>query len=513
MQHVLSIDLTLEPARFVVVGIEGRKVEVVEAHSFPMGDWVRGTRGVLMNGARDTGASLNGSGAHPSGETETEVLRPFDVIRSIKTPWINSVVTIPAYSYLSLNLELPFNSPKNVNKILDMEVQDVVPFDVGDFLLEHRALTQLENGSYDIHVSLIPKLVMQELLARCHASDFEPFMVTTAASAMAGLYHLAPDYFGSDSAIVFGREPLYSVTTRVAGTVRSDRVINRGLLDVKAGAPVESPEGAKRALLTELKLSLASAERRYKKTIENVYVADSPFRGVELQQALGRTTSSIQIQEFVKVTDERDSLAALAAVFAQDLQAPPVLSNFRVREFSYRPQLREILQGARALLPLVIAALVLAVVALVTVYTMRETRISRLRDAVARHIRQVVPAGKLQEGSEIASLQGEIKALQDQLRNLRAPSTLSPIDYLAEISEDVGAVKETTGSNIAISSIRITASSVTVEGTSPNYEDVEKLEAALNKKPKIYCKVLKKPTSSGGVGSTVGFRFDLTLCD
>jgi hypothetical protein len=161
-------------------------------------------------------------------------------IRSLPREWTGASVIIPPHDHLALNLNLPFGDSKNLDRIVDLEVQDVVPFELDDFVVQYSPLGPSSLGgaalavndqptpSYDVHVGLMPRLFVRNLLFFCKAVGIEPNIITVPSSALASVYHLGKDFFKTNSAVVFNRGDEFSMAVFINGEVRVERVLFGG---------------------------------------------------------------------------------------------------------------------------------------------------------------------------------------------------------------------------------------------------------------------------------------------
>lgn len=524
MQAILSIDTSCEPAQAVVVGVDGKSLRVLESKSFS-------THGLFGKEApapasdapleSATGAAANGDGspagtpAHSGVPSEAQApgatngngiahASPLaEVLSSLKTPWSSSILIIPMHDYLSLNLALPFSDPAKVNKIIDLEVQDLIPFEVTDFLVNHRPIAPLGENSHDVHVSLMPKSYIRRVLQVCKGSNLEPLMVSTPAAVLGGVYHVAPDYFSGDSAVILAQDPYYYIATQIDGHLRTDRIISR-----PAVTNTDTFDAtAQKALMLELKLTLSAVERRYGKKVETVYMFGRSLKTSELRQVLARTVEEVHLSELIKDSSDDTALGGMAALFARDIQPPPLLTNFRTKEFSYSPELRELFSGLQTLVPLLIAAIALVCATWGVQYYLRQSYMDKVQAAMRNEILKVIPDLDFETGKELQTLQAVTGKLQQELNNLGSQSGLSPLAAFAEVSQDFHA------DGITVNQLKIRGNKVTVDVASPEFSGIEKLEKALEKKKKVYCKLKK---DANGVSLSNGpkkFTFELQLCD
>ncbi len=485
MQSVLSIDATTEPAIVAVTRLGGADIEVLETHLVPL------ARGLTPTPPVESPTE---------GSAEPPQPPKLDLTSMVKTQWSSAVVIIPGEQYHSLNVDLPFNDPRRINKIIDLEVQDLVPFDVDEFILQHRTVNTNSDGTFDVHVSIMPRARLADILAACREGGVEPAVVSTATSVVAVLPKLYPT-FPRDAVVVMHRAPAFYVTFMLDGEVRSDRIIDRTVLNGNSTSPT--------AALNELRLSIAAMEQKYGRTFEKVFLLDAPFTATEATAALGHPTAVLALPNISGSCPPGSEIAALSSVFGLDREAYPALTNFRTREFSYNLQLTELWRGLRMLRPYFLATLFAVLVSLGVVYMLREQRINRLENAIRGHINAVAPELNAPEGRETDALIGKINLMDQQLKDLGSPTQASPLDALLDISSVIPA-----NIGVAVGRISIKGTKISFEASAPNYSAAENLKSAFEKQRQKYCRVKMESVATAASGqNSRGFRFEVYLCD
>ncbi len=526
MQAVLSVDLTSVPARAEVIEVEGRSLRVVESCEFDVGDLLATIpHSELAHSKDQIAAAEEPPPASPSeGEVVEQIKEPLQtplskLISGIKTPWTSSILIVPPPSYLSLNIDLPFIDQKSIGKILALEVQDRIPFEVSEFLVEYRALGALppresDGGAaspgYDIHVSLVPRDYMRTIVKLCKASDFEPLIITTATATLGGAYHVAPDFMAPDSAVVYSRGLTLFVAMAHGGVVKSDRVLSRTVPpEVGTTLPQEVLNQLQKSLLTDLKLTLSGFESRYGISISKIYYAGGDLAPESLQQNLSRPIELLPLDSFTRPSETGTpvaaSLATLGAVFIQDVEPPTILTNFRINEFSYSPRLKEVYRGLKTLAPYILFTLLLGLMTLGALFYSRGRYIDQVKQSLANQIKAAMPDAEVPPGLEIEALRGQLNRLQDQLKDLGSLSKFSPLDSLVELTKDFPFAPD-----ISIRTVNIKNSRIKVEGTAPNYEAAEKIEKALKAKRDTYARI-KTTVSDTVAPGTTGRSFTLEI--
>jgi hypothetical protein len=527
MQWILSIDLSAQPCDLSLSSVEGNQVEVVAASTARLPILAERTelcKRDLSSLFESIAASIkesapspenqvpvdeNGEGAPsdeelPSTEPLYEIAR--DSISTLRasidtfSEWTAVSVIIPPHDHLALNLNLPFGDARNLDRIVDLEVQDVVPFELDDFLVQYAPLGPMSQGnaaidvkeqsaiSYDVHVGLMPRVFVKNILYLCKAAGIEPNIMTVPSSALGSVYHLGRDFFSSNSAVVFNRGDEFSMAVFINGEVRVERVLYASKLIAAAHQEAEHPLTA---VFTALKLMLAATERRYGTRVENVYLLGREVKGANLQQLFGRPIQGIQMRDFIKSEGAMGGLSPLGAPFAADDSNLSPLSNFRSREFSFTPKIGEFLRafvGAGKYLRVAFGAIAIAVLC---TYLVRAYSINAIETSLTQQVATVIP-GFTAPPSEIRSalMKAESK-LTDELGVLASPAKVSPLDALLEILKLLPQ-----NESVTISSVKISGTKAQITGTAPQLSAIESVGKALKANNGVFSKVTATPGSS-----------------
>ncbi len=462
--------------------MDDKQLKVIEHHQF---EW-------------DEPKQLQNSGSDQQPSAPISAIRK--TIENLNSSWTNAIVIAPSEKYLSINLELPFSDNRQIQKVLSLEVQDRVPFDVEELVLEHHVVGTLSDTGHDVHVGMTPRSSVKEVLGLCKQGEFEPLYLCTPMSALAAIHYIAPDYISPACAIVYARGPYIYVTLCLDHVARADRVIVRGELKRFAKDALDD------APLTDLKLTLIAFESRYEKNLEKVYILGQGLQREELQQALGRNVEYLALEGLVKSEPGAANLASIASVFALDEQAPPLLSNFRVQEFSYSPRLREVFLGLKKVAPYFFAALAALVIAVAGTMLANEFYVSRIRSKMTKEILELYPDAAQYPNQELDAFRGEMTRLQDQLKSLGSLSKLSPIDSLIALTKDFPR-----DAGATVRSVNIKNNRIEIEGTAPDYGTVDRIEKALNTKKDVYRRVKTDASQNNFAGGAGGLPFKIEI--
>lgn len=505
MQNILTIDTSSDPAVATVVEVSDRQLKVLESYSAPISP----AFSVITNGFPADQDDQDGVGTYTDHlktifEGEQTALK--ELLNKIKTPWYGSVLIISPKDQITLNLDLPFNEDKQLAQILEMEVQDLVPFDLSEFVIDNSCTGERPDGLFDIYVTLAPEALIKQVLEFCRSTGFEPHVVTTPGSNLEAFFHL---YKGkvprSSGALLFDRHACY-----FCASIDGEIVATRTIRLPERGSQTEQ-ERAEKLLSTRMKSTVSSIERRYRAHIEQIYlVGHNPFSDSVLQ-ALNIPVEQVDTSQTVMSREQIDSPGALAAIFALDYKAPTLLTNFRTGPFGFNPKLRLALAATKKLLPYLAGLLLAGILSLFGLFYIREYKIAELQNAIRTEIKTALPGEPLTEGRELQALQTAEAVLNGQLSSLGSLTADSPLDIFLKLTSDIHDARRR-APDLDITKLKIAGNKVTFDGKAPDYSHVENLERTL-KRQKAYCQVLRKTSGSRVQGSTRTFSFELTLCE
>jgi hypothetical protein len=476
-QQFLVIDCSVTPARVAVVVVREDRATVIESFDHAL----LSPRVVESDAGSDNDLDDQ---QYVSQTIFDQTL--FESLRDRLTlSWEQLLVIAPPEDTLFLYLSLPFRDRKTAQRVLPLEAQDLVPFDLSEFHLDYAIRPNEEDGG-DVRAGFISKRILTELLQACRPAGFEPSLIVPPSSALCGLLALIPGLDSEAVAFLYGEAEVYSLLVCIDGFPWYERIISRTT--------------TANSLMSEILMSLRSRDASSRKVLSHLFIVGEVPEAADLGSLL-----SIEI---TKVTTEpAASLCQLGAVLLADTYRSPHPTNFRSGAFAYSPLLKEVVRGGKALIPVALQALVVAGSVLLGTFLVRMMSLSNLEATLRDQITSTIPGMTALPGEELSTLKNQIQNLQAQLQDLDSPSERSALDILTDIAKYVPL-----SSDVSIRKVSIKGDRVVIEGTAPDYSAVDKIEKGLRRRKQLFCRLRREQASSGGAVSQRGFLFDLRIC-
>ena len=406
---------------------------------------------------------------------------------------------------------LPFNEQKKVEVVAPLQLQDTLPFDLDGFTVVTTPTGKAARGDYRFLTSLLPDEVIRNTLGLLKRLGVEPRVLTTAASAIAGLARASLP--NSDS---LPRAFLY-ITPRSAALA-----VIRGEELVMVRDFILSEQG-EADFLRSLNCTIAKLERDLGEHLSTMKVlaADGVFRLAE--QLLTVRPERWDISTLIGNSGLREltSPAALSARQLLELAVPIGLAaaqlskpkkgelkliDFRRGPFAYRHAWRSLRMALSQELFYVIAALMLGIGWVLSQAFASSTAISQVDAAIRSMVTAALPGEGVPVRAENTYLEAKVQELEEELRGMGSLSALSPLNSLNELVLAIGG-----GLDLTIESISIGHSRLLLQGTVGDNLSVATLSSALKAKADRFCEV--KVDSKGKVGSRVKVSAEILLCE
>jgi hypothetical protein len=529
MQCILGIDISCQPCELTVSQVDGTQVEVlhrtvVSLPVFSSHDLLK-TPGLVAAVVKSQNSTVEvaANSASNAGASSAELAQAFlehnkeavlgsiselrRAVAELPTIWTATSVILPQNDFLSLNLDLPFADAKNLDRIIDLEVQDVVPFELEPFFVQYAPLGAVSDSSgsaktlsgqqFDVHVGILPRVIVKNVLDICKEAGLEPNILTVPSSAIGAVYKLANEFVTSNSAIVYNRGDEYCIAVCINGEVRVERSVYASQI-LSAVSPERRQENLQH-IFTALKLILASAERRYKTKVDKVYLLGRQVKGTTAHQLFGRPLEGLPLDDILKSSDGQVGISALSAVFAQDDALTTPLSNFRSREFSFTPRVAEFIRALMGTKRLVLRSLVGVALAAAIVFGARAYLISSYEQELIARIRKVIPVFPEQPERVRENLMDAVNKVSEELGALGSRAKVTQAEAFVEVVKSIP-----TNGEIAVTSIRVSGVRIQISGNAAELSPIERFIKVLDARKDIFSKVEYTTTRTGN-------RFNLSV--
>jgi hypothetical protein len=511
MQCILGVDISCQPCELTVSQVDGTQVEVlyrsvVSLPVFASHDLLK-TPGLLSAASisQEKVVEIAANSSSDAAQLAEEFLESNQdaiqssiaelrrVVQELPNVWTAVSVILPQNDFLSLNLDLPFADAKNLDRIIDLEVQDVVPFELEPFFVQYASLGAASDNSaalktsatgqqFDVHVGILPRVVVKNVLDIFKAAGLEPNVLTVPSSAIGAVYQLAKEFLTTNSAIVYNRGDEYCIAVSINGEVRVERSVYASQI-LSAVSPDRRQENLQH-IFTALKLILASAERRY---------------GANTHQLFGRPLEGLPLDDILKSSTGQLGISALGAVFAQDETTTAPLSNFRSREFSFTPRIAEFVRALLGTRRAVLRSLSAVILAAGIVYGARSYLISSYEQELISRIKKVIPSFPEQPERVRENLMDAVNKVSEELGALGSRAKVTQPEAFIEVVKSIP-----TNGDIAVTSIRVSGVRIQISGNAAELSPIERFMKVLDGQKDIFSKVEYTTTRTGN-------RFNLSV--
>lgn len=411
----------------------------------------------------------------------------------------SSALLISKNNILYEQVELPFNDSRKIERVAPLQIQDNLPFDIDDYIVDNHIAGESSENSFKILSTLIPKKEVALSLAELSQFDLDPEVVSSRAGALSSAIKLFSEISGTYAAISLSEQSC-SLVIVVENQIKE-------LRDV----PVFQNSAGKSAISRDIKSSLTRAETDYRAIIETVYLAEGEEQLRELLSGFPVKLHSLDTNRLIdNRSGVQEDFSWALGLLAQNLSTKEReidhVVNFRVGHFAYKPMWKNFVAGTKDELPYFIAALVVCIIYVTSLIISGERHLSQVESAISQRLANA-NLSTLTYGEEANAIESKIFELEEQLLDVGSLSSLSPLDGLKELSV---AFDKTI--DVHIDAINIRPASISFRGTVPDLTSVGRLSTALEKSPDKFCKVVVDPKGKDQVQNRFRYSADLELC-
>ncbi len=421
------------------------------------------------------------------------------------------LVALPASHAVLRNLVFPFKEPRRIYQVLANSLDEHMPFDPEDVVVDFQALPSAKATDTRVLVAGMPEAVIASALALCQGEGLEPTVLDL-------------DVCGLANAVLLGGPPLPTRTVLI--DVHHERVLLT-LLD--HGTPVfarslaygldpeaEDIAGYVGRLSKHLQQTFYACDNVLGHSYEPELLVVSGGYGVQAMQVAYALQEALEIPANVwrvaapalKVGSGRGAVPELgryAVAFGmalRGLQRRAFGMNFRRERFALYKD-RQALRGPLIVLWCILAvALGLGITTLSLSTHYKAQRYARLQEDISQAFRDTLPGTRLVQPT--VQLREKLRELEERLKAFGGMSgaQLSGLQILHEIS-----ARTPPTLTLNVDTIAITTGATDFGGSTDSYDDVVKLKNALEASP--FFPVVKITNTKTDVGDKISFKMTI----
>jgi Tfp pilus assembly PilM family ATPase len=397
------------------------------------------------------------------------------------------VVGLPARSVSTWLIDMPFSDPKRIAQTLGFEVENYVPWDLDEVILDYKIVDSSRDGA-QVLAAMASCDRVEQFLDSLREAGIDPRHVTVDAAALA---LLAPD--SDDCDVILNIEDDWvQVCVVTEGRCRWIRSMDRGAAFLRgvdsAGGKAWAGAGSTpmQRWVAELRNTLLSAEDAGAPPIDRIYLTGAASEIADLDtalsSALGVPVEPLQLPpprlkaEEAPQPEPAHSLSyGLALTGLTDGQKTAI--EFRKGPFSYR---RDSQLQARLLLGAVAAVFLVVLSGLVLHFARTSALKGELKATNAQLVASVqeafpsVPSSALLSSESVMSVMNEqVAHVEERIANLTGPE-MTPLMALRELSNTIPA-----NVSVDVSEYLVNNEIIRIQAKTDSFGSVDSIEAAI----------------------------------
>ena len=400
------------------------------------------------------------------------------VMEAVGSPQATVVVSIPAERASTWLLDMPFTDKKRIAQTVGFEVENYVPWDLEDVVLDYEIVESGPDGAR-LFTAMVHRDRIADLLARLSAVDIEPRHIAVDAAALSRLLPISEE---CEAIIDVG------ATRALVCVVHQGRPRAVRSLEI---APDELASDLA-PFVGRVRASLLAAEEAGAPSIDAVLLTgggcDTEGLAEALHDNLGIPVELLDlplspVNPDTAPTPEPEHALCYALALMGFADKRKVGIDLRRDEFAWKADSRLYTRLAMA----AVAALVLLAIGFVVMHFVELNKLERrLEDANAQLISTVqttfptVPATSLATpDGAIGVMQEQVFALQDRADALKGPP-MTPLEAMKELSSTVP-------EDIVVDIDEFLANDdmIRIRGQTDSFGSVDRIEAAILGNPKF----------------------------
>jgi type II secretion system protein L len=396
-----------------------------------------------------------------------------DILKERSKDWAGAkiVSSIPGHLFSQRILTLPFADRKRIEKALPFEVEDLVPFDLGDVVLDHLVLggatAKKKDTETQVLCMLLPKLLLRQHLDLLVGAGIDPHVIVPSYAGLSAVAKMMPQDTGS--LLLCGSDMCF----------RHDGVLKA----LRSFSGSQSTGG--------LRHVLQSLETEHKGKVEKamLLIDDEAARAV-LSEAGVAVDLVVPEINGKKAQDP----VSLGIALLDDV-------NFRKGEFAYHLADEGTRRKRRMLIIAGAVAALLFIVNIVVKFSIVQSGYGKLDAEIKEVYRQTFPDGR-PAADPVRQMRDKINESKKLYGALGSGS--SALDVMKTVTD--GIPKEV---RVGFNEFILEGDRLKLQGEASSFESVDKIKAELQKSP-LFANVTVQDTRMG-VDNKVKFRFEIKL--
>ena len=395
-----------------------------------------------------------------------------DILKDRSKDWAGAKIisSIPGHLFTQRTLTLPFADRKRIEKALPFEVEDAVPFDLGDVVLDHLMLGSTvgkKDAASQVLCMMLPKTVLRQHLDLLSSAGLDPQVIVPSYAGLSAVAKMLPPDTGA--LLLCGPELCF----RQNGVLKTLRSFSGS----------QSTSG--------LRHILQALETEHKEKVEKaaLLIDDGAARSV-----LAETGMAVELVIPEINGKKAQDPVSLGIALLDDV-------NFRRGEFAYHVADEGTRRRMRTLIVAGAVAALLFTVNIVVKFSVIQSGYGKLDAEIKEIYRQTFPDGR-PAADPVRQMRDKINESKKLFGALGSGS--SALDVMKTVTE--GIPKEV---RVSFTEFLLEGERLKLQGEVSSFDSVDKIKAELQKSP-LFTDVSVQDTRMG-VDNKVKFRLEVKL--
>jgi general secretion pathway protein L len=460
----------------------------------------------------DADAEETGVAEDPIEQIPTYV---YGLAKLLSAPGVHfnaAAVNFPGKMVSSHLIEVPFTDKKKIDRIIPIEVENHVPFDVDDMVLSYQVVEKGEASSR-LLVSLAKKEDVERFLSHLKLAGLDPAILDVGPSALAtATYPTCSERNGGQAIIHIGHRST-DVSLFKDGVLIAVRTLGVGYghLDMDAG-----PDGFVK-LIRPLRQTIQRTVVNYNMPINLIELCGKASLDERLREAIAEGLAT-QVERFAPfaadfesqvVADETNN-ATFALSLGLAFRLTPLIKTpqINLRQGQFRHETAGLFLKQELKRFAVMGGILFLLLAYNLVYAHLEGKRQSelLREQITKVFTDTFPGERVVNPVSQFRQNMELVYKKYGLVGYLGNGDLRALDVLRHLSKTIPKTVK-----IDVKKMDMTQNRLTFDGITNNFEQIDKIEAALKKFDGF--KSIKKDSTSRATNEEIKFRFIIKLTE